>query len=483
MTTTTSSIGDALRWHAEADPHAIAVTDSTGSITRAELELASSRYAELLVDRGVAVDDLVSVRLPNTIEFVVACAAIWKAGATPQPLSHRFAAAEQRAVVELADSRLVLGADAHEFPGRSTIPAGVDTQHYAGEYPPGLAARSWKAPTSSGSTGRPKIVLAAAPARFDPEGRVAAFIPRRAVQLVAGPLYHSAPFTYAMRGLMTGHRLVLLPRFDAQAWLDAVATHRVSWAMVVPTMMHRIWQLPADQRAATDLSSLEAIMHIGAPCAPWLKRAWIDWLGAERIVEVYAGSESAGLTTIRGDEWMLHPGSVGRPVGGSEMRVVDPTGQPVPTGTAGLVQMRRSGGATYSYLGATTSLQDGWDTLGDRGSMDADGYLYIVDRNDDLIVTGGVNVYPTEVEQALERHPGIRSAIVVGVDDADLGQRVHAVIDTGTAAPLDSLAVMGWLAGQLDTEKHPRTLQFVTTPLRDDAGKVRRRDHIPAATD
>ena len=476
---TTPAIGDALRWHAEQQPAAVAVTDSDGSITRQELDRASSRYAQMLIDHGVRVDDLVSVRLANTIEFVVACAAIWKAGATPQPLSHRFAAAEQRAVVELADSRIVLGAEAQEFPGRQTIPAGVDTAEYSDAHPGGLAARSWKAPTSSGSTGRPKIVLAAAPARFDPEGGIAAFIPQRAVQLVSGPLYHSAPFTYAMRGLMTGHQLVLLPRFDAQAWLDAVAAHRISWAMVVPTMMHRIRQLPAEQRAAADLSSLDAIMHIGAPCAPWLKRAWIDWLGAERIVEVYAGSESAGLTMIRGDEWMLHPGSVGRPVGGSEMRVVDPTGRPVPAGIAGLVQMRRSGGATYSYLGATTSLQDGWDTLGDRGSMDAEGYLYIVDRNDDLIVTGGVNVYPIEVEQALERHPGIRSAIVVGVDDADLGQRVHAVIDTGSAEPLDTPTVMVWLMGQLDAEKHPRTLHFVTTPLRDDAGKARRRDHIP----
>ncbi|MCU1406896.1 MAG: bile acid-coenzyme ligase, partial [Glaciihabitans sp.] len=167
------TIGEAISWHARQDPEALAVRDQFGSIDRAELDAASSRYAELLIRSGVQPDDLVTLRLPNTIEFVVACVGIWKAGATPQPLSHRFSLAEQRAVVELADSRVVVGAGPGEFPGRITLPAGADTGRLAGIHPADLAARSWKAPTSSGSTGRPKNDVATAPARFAPKARVA----------------------------------------------------------------------------------------------------------------------------------------------------------------------------------------------------------------------------------------------------------------------------------------------------------------------
>lgn len=489
---TRRTIAGALRWLAEQDPAALAVRDERRVLDRAGLIEESERLATVLAGQGVAHDDLVTVRMPNTAEFVTACVAIWMLGATPQPLSRRLPIAEQRAIVELADPPVILGAEAADFPGRATLPDEIDLEGIARWSGPDLAASSWKAPTSSGSTGRPKIVLAGASAHIDPEQPVAAFIPPRAVQLVCGPLSHSAPFTYALRGLMTGHTIVLLPRFSAEAALDAIERHRVSWAMLVPTMMHRMLRLPAETRAAADLSSLQSILHIGARCAEPVKRGWIDWIGAERVLEVYAGSESAGLTLIRGDEWLQRPGSVGRPVGGSRMRVVDPDGAELPPGEIGLVQMRREGPPSYAYLGAEARVVDGWHTLGDLGFLDTEGYLFIADRADDLVNTGSNKVYPAEVEHVLEEHPAVRSALVVGVPDDELGQRLHAVVDlperaaggpsgpAGPESPPGADALLAWARARLGAEKAPRSIEVVHEPLRDDAGKARRRAWLPA---
>jgi bile acid-coenzyme A ligase len=470
---TRRSISRAFTALAEAEPDRLAVRDAEASMTRAELDARSNALARVYLDAGVRTDDFVTLQGGNTIDFVVACVAIWKAGATPQPLSNRLAPDEQRAIVALAEPSLVVGAPPELAFGRPALPlapdlAGVDTGLL-----PDAAARSWKAPTSSGSTGRPKIVVAAAPALLDEDARVAAFVPRAARQLTTGPLHHAAPFIYAMRGLMTGHELVLRPRFEPADWLATVERERITWGMVVPTMMSRLLRLPSDLRAAADVSSLESILHLGAPCPEHVKRAFLDWLGPTRVVEVYAGTESRGLTSIRGDEWLEHPGSVGRPVGGSRMRIVDDAGGPLPTGTIGTIEMTRAGGATYRYRGAPTPPEDDWDTLGDSGSLDADGYLYVADRRDDLIVTGGVNVWPAEVEAVLEQHPAVRSCGVTGVPDDDLGRRVHAVVDlAGDAVSTEELAA--WLRGRLDPEKRPRSWRVVAEPVRDDAGKVRR---------
>jgi bile acid-coenzyme A ligase len=465
------SISRAISWLAEQDPSRLAVSDTSERITRAELDRRSNSLARSYAARGVGVDDLVSVTLPNSVEFVVSCVAIWKLGATPQPLSHRLPIEERRAIVALARSALVVGAESEEFPGIPTIPTGFVSAEMDGMLPD-AAASSWKAPTSSGSTGTPKIVLAAASSIIDPEGTVAAFIPRKAVQLVAGPLYHSAPFTYAMRGLMTGHTLILLPRFDAADVLRAIDHHQVTWMMLVPTMMKRIMDLPVDERANASLSSLESIVDLGAPCDPELKRAWIDWLGPERINEVYVGTESAGITMITGSEWLAHPGSVGRPIGGSMMRIVDDNGTELPPGEIGLIEMTRTGGPTYRYLGHPARTKK-WDSLGDLGYTDADGYLWVIDRADDLIISGATNVYPIEIERVLERHPLVRSAVAFGVPEPDLGSRIHAIVDVSDAL-LSVDELRAWMKDRLDPEKTPRTIELVNEPVRDDTGKVRR---------
>lgn len=462
------TLGAAVRWWARDRPDAVAARCGDDVLTRRELDGRTDALAASWRAAGLAVDDLVAVELPTGIDAVLAVVAVWKAGATPLPLSPATDPTERRAVLDLARPALVVSGPL-PTPGPPTAPL------------PDLAAASWKAPTSSGSTGRPKVVRAAAPARFDPQGRVAPFVPRRAVQLVAGPLWHAAPFVYAMRGLVTGHELVLLPEFDAGRWLRAVPAHRVTWGVLAPSMMLEVWRHPA--RATTDVSSLEAVLHLGARCAPWLKRAWIDWLGPHRVHELYAGTESQGLAFVDGTDWLTHPGTVGRAVSGSRFRVVRPDGTDCAPDEVGEILMRRDV-PTYSYLGAEADVRDGWHTLGDAGRLDADGFLFVVDRLDDLVVVAGgdgagapVSVAPADVEAVLEEHPAVRSAVVVGVPGDD-GPRVHAVVDvTSDVGPQELDA---WCRDRLDAPRRPRSWEFADGPLRAQTGKVRRSRWRPA---
>ena len=468
------SISRALTWLAEQDPDRPAVTDAAGTLTRAELDRRSNRLARAYAGLGVGQDDLVTIGLPNGTEFFVACAAVWKLGATPQPVSARLPAAELHAVVELADPPLVVGL---EVPGRASVPVGFVPPEDLPDGPlPDARATSWKAPTSGGSTGRPKLILAGAPAEVDPTVPAVPYLPRDGVQLVPGPLYHNGPFIYAMRGLLTGHELVVMERFDAARALDLVERHRVTWVLLVPTMMQRIWRLPEDVRDAADLSSLQTVLHLGAPCPAWLKRAWIDWLGPERILEVYAGTEGQGVTLITGSEWLQRPGSVGRPVLGSRFRVLDAEGRELPAGEVGEVFMMPAGGpgTTYRYVGAEPRSRDGWESLGDLGWLDEDGYLYLADRSADLVLTGGANVYPAEVEAVLDAHPAVRSSAVFGLPDDDLGERVHAVVDVAGDATVTVDELLRHVGERLVRYKVPRTVELVHEPLRDDAGKLRR---------
>ena len=472
---------------AEADPDRVVARDDAGTLTASQLDRASSVLARAYLDLGVGHDSLVTVALPNTVEMIVVCAAIWRCGATPQPISLGSTPRSEPSWRRWCGRRWWWGCRRRV---RVVVPGvpraggagrlgACGASPVAGDAPPlpDAWASSWKAPTSSGSTGRPKVVLAAAPALLDPSAAVASFLPRDQVQLVAGPLTHSATFTYAFRGLLTGHELVLLPRFDERRVLRAIASHRVTWALLVPTMMHRLLRLPDEERAAADLSSLQTVLHLGAPCPPDLKRRFMAWVGAERVVEVYAGSESNGVLTIRGDEWLEHPGSVGRPGGGTSVAVRSPEGDDLPAGTVGQVWLRRAGGPTYRYLGGRSArTDDGWDTLGDLGRLDPDGYLHLVDRVDDVVLRGGVNVHPTEVERVLEAHPAVRGAVAFGVADDDLGQRIEAVVDVaGAAAGVTAEELLAWARQRLDPERRPAALWLVDEPVRDDAGKTSRR--------
>lgn len=467
------SIGRLVGHFARRDPDGLALVEdgSDDANTWAELDRVTNALARSYAALGVGQDDMVAISLPNSAEFVRACVAVWKLGGTPLPLSVKLPPVERDRILDLAQPALLLGAESAGVPSlpRGHEPAGEDDTEL-----PDRVSTHWKALTSGGSTGLPKIIVARGRATFDPDEPAVGYVPAGGVHLVAGPLYHNAAFIYAMRAFFSGSRLVVLPRFDAARVLSIVDEQRVTWTQLVPTMMNRIWHLPAEQRAAVDWSSLRVLLHVGGPCAPWLKEAFIDWLGPERIVEVYGGTEGQGVTTITGVEWLSHRGSVGRPALNSRFEVQDEDGNPVPPGVVGEVFLMPAGGpgSTYHYLGAEPRSRRGWESIGDLGHYDEDGYLYLSDRSTDCIVSGGANVYPAEVEGALGAHPGVRSSAVIGLPDDDLGQKVVAIVEVEPGVTADDLDAH--LRDLVAPYKRPREYELTDRTLRDEAGKVRR---------
>jgi bile acid-coenzyme A ligase len=295
------------------------------------------------------------------------------------------------------------------------------------------------------------------------------------VFLCTGPLYHNGPLMFSLLSLLVGGTVVVMPRFDASEALRLVEDHRVTWMYLVPTMMSRILRLPDSERLGRDVSSLRIAYHLAAPCPPPVKQAWIDWLGPEVIWELYAGTEAQAATVISGTEWLTHRGSVGRPAYGL-IQICDEDGNVMPPGEVGDVWMRSASGApTYRYVGADATERDGWETLGDVGWMDREGYLYLADRRTDMVLVGGANVYPAEIEGVLEEHPAVLSSCVIGLPDDDLGNRVHALVET--AGPVDDDELRQHVASRLAPYKVPRSFERSREPLRDDAGKVRRSAH------
>jgi bile acid-coenzyme A ligase len=270
---------------------------------------------------------------------------------------------------------------------------------------------------------------------------------------------------------------VEMAKFSSGEALGLIERHGVKWVYLVPTMMNRIWALPAAERVTFDVSSLEMVLHMAAACPVWLKERWIEWLGADVVWELYSATEGMGGTVIGGTEWLAHKGSVGRIAPGANVRIQDDAGGACASGEVGeIFFLPPSGrGSTYHYLGADAPMRGQWESYGDLGWTDADGYLYLADRRTDLIVSGGANIYPAEIESALDAHPAVGSSIVVGLPDDDLGHRVHAIIEarSGTRTPLAS-DLAAFAGERLARYKLPHTWELVAGPLRDDAGKVRR---------
>jgi len=228
-----------------------------------------------------------------------------------------------------------------------------------------------------------------------------------------------------------------------------------------------------------DVSSLRIVFHMAAPMPPWLKEKWIEWLGPERIYELYGGTERQGRTVISGVEWLTHRGSVGKIDPSCALRIIGADGNDVAPGESGEIYFLPADGAgsTYHYLGAEPKRRaDGWESLGDIGRLDADGYLYLGDRLADMILRGGANIYPAEVEAAVSAHPKVRSCVVVGLPDPELGERIHAILELDDSADGEAVAAdMGhFLADRLSRTKHPESFEIVSVGLRDDSGKVRR---------
>ncbi|HEY6131860.1 MAG TPA: AMP-binding protein [Halioglobus sp.] len=473
--------GSVLTALAATDPDQVALvcdgSDGSAQLTRGELEAWANRLARAYDAMGLSHGDFATIALPNGPEFFAACLAIWKLGAVPNPVSHRLPLPERAAIIARANPVLVIGVDDGSYEGARCVPANLAVDTLSPVPLPARTSPHERAMASGGSTGLPKLIVAANPAAYDPQRASALFKGRQAV-LVPGPLYHGAPFSAAFGGLFSGCKVVVMQRFDAQRCLELIERYRVDRMTVVPTMMQRIWRLPRELRERADVSSLEFVLTGSAPCPAWLMRAWIDWLGPHVMHEAFGPSERTGGTFISGTEWLQHPGSVGKPSDGARLKILDDNGRERPPGEMGEIYVLPPGGpgSTYHYVGANARLtEDGWESFGDMGYIDSDGYLYLGDRRSDMVLCGGRNIYPAEVEAAIDAVPGVRSSAVIGLPDDDLGQRLHAIVDVGPdRTALDEARIREHLVEQLVHYKIPSTIEIVTTLLRDDAGKMRR---------
>ncbi|EID12735.1 AMP-dependent synthetase and ligase [Mycobacterium xenopi RIVM700367] len=466
-------IGTQISRLAELAPDEPAVTCDGRTITRAELDASTNRLARAYAGRGVGVGDYVTIVLPNSIEWIQAAVACWKLGAVPQPLSPRLPDPEFEGLLELKPRALLVGRTdpKSEIP---SVPAGFVPETSDSPLPEAVSP-CWKSMASGGSTGRPKLIEAGGDSRIPPAIGYPLGAQEGDTTLVSVPLTHNTGITTAVIALLMGHHLVLMRRFDPHEFLRLITEHRVTFLTTVPTIMQRLLPVYRANPDAYDLSSIRRFWHLGAPCPPAVKQAWIDLLGPEKIWELYGGTELQALTFISGEQWLTHPGSVGVVVAG-EMKVLDDNGRECPPGVVGEIYMRPSPGTapTYRYVGVSAKSRDGWDSLGDLGYFDADRYLYLSDRRVDMFTVGGRNVYPAEIENALSAHPDVLSCLVVGVPDEDLGQVPYALVQTADGSTLTEQAVQAFVRERIAAYKVPRTVEFVDTPLRDDAGKARR---------
>ena len=467
---TAPSFDAVLQAHASRTGTAIAYPGET--LSWAELDARSAAGARRLISLGVEPDDLVAIALPNGVDHHVSAFAAWRAGATPAILPKKLPGRELAQIVELAAPRILVRDGGEPVEGVTQIAPGGDDPTV--DLPPDLAAAHWKAVASGGSTGRPKLIVDHGAARYDErlQGMNALLgMPHGGVMLNPGPLYHNAPFLFTSLALLAGTRVIGMNRFDPEEALRLIERERVEWVCLVPTMMHRIWSLPPEVRTRYDLSSLRTVVHLGAPCPPWLKHAWIDWLGPERILEVYAGTEGAAIL-ITGEDWLRKPGSVGK-APPEALSVRDQEGNVCPPGVVGEIFFTPETATRFHYIGADPRLDDaGRMSLGDLGHLDEDGFLFLSDRRTDMILRGGANIYPAEVEAALIEHPAVSDAVVLGLPCEDYGARVHAVIQLATELPLED--IHAFVRTRLAGYKCPESYELVDAALRDEAGKVRR---------
>jgi long-chain acyl-CoA synthetase len=340
---------------------------------------------------------------------------------------------------------------------------------------------------TSGTTGRPKGVR-----RFPPSPEEASAFAEGMAQmfqralgltpgarfLISAPLYHSAPCVSSLTIAQFGAWLRLEPKFDAQSTLSTIERLRVTHPYLVPTMYVRLLRLPADVRYKYDLSSVKFVSSTGAPCAPDVKRKMIDWWG-DVINETYASSETGYLTSISSAEARSKPGSAGRPIDGVSIKIFDDDGHEVAPGVIGKIYARHFATPFFTYINRERDRNaiehDGYVTVGDIGYLDDEGYLYVTDRRTDLVLSGGVNIYPAEIEHALIGMPGVADCAVFGVPDAEFGQSLVAFVETHDEQSLTAQQVQEFLSKKLANFKVPRVVEFRNTLPREDTGKIFKR--------
>ena len=493
---------------AQEDPTHVAVIAPDGrAVTAAALLAGANRVVHGLRALGLGVGDTLAVMLTNEVAMLEVYLAATQAGWYVTPINSHLTAPEVAYIVGDCDARAVFcSARTAEACGAALESIGfAPNARFSTANAPGFRAyEGWKAEQAdtlpsdrhagapmtytSGTTGRPKGVRRPLPPA-DPETiaeRNAMFLmlfgitPKDdGVHLCVSPLYHTAVLNFCTNHLHFGHTVVLMDKWTPEGTLDAIARHRVTTSHMVPTQFRRLLALPADVRARADVSSLRHVIHSAAPCPVDVKRQMIAWWG-DVIYEYYAASEGGG-TLATPQEWRAHPGTVGKAWPISQLKIVRDDGADAAPGEVGTVYMSM-GQHTFAYhkdRGKTeSSWRDGYFTVGDAGYLDKDGFLYLCDRKSDMIISGGVNIYPAEVEAALAMHPKIRDVAVFGVPDDDWGEAVKAVVelvDDAEATPALADEILAYCRERLAGFKLPRTIDFTAALPRDPNGKLYKR--------
>jgi long-chain acyl-CoA synthetase len=493
---------------AQNDPEHLALVSPEGTQVKAGALLArANQLVHGLRKRGLATGDAIAVVLPNGAPMIELYLAATQAGWYLVPINHHLTASEiayivgdSGAKVLVADARFAAAAkaaaDEIAFPaeGRFAVGSIPGFQPYAalgeGESADTPADRTAGAVMNytSGTTGRPKgvrrrlmpiepemmasmvsMLLAMFGIEFGGEG----------VHLVGSPLYHTAPLVFAGVSMHVGHTLVVMDKWTPEDSLAVMARHRVTTSHMVPTQFHRLLALPDEVKKRYDLSSLRHMIHAAAPCPVDVKRKMLAWWGPT-IYEYYAASEGGG-TIVTPEEWLRHPGTVGRPWPGSEVRILDDDGNQRPTGEPGTVYMQL-GVQDFEYhkdpAKTSANRRDGFFTVGDVGYLNEEGYLFLCDRKIDMIISGGANIYPAEVEAAMLAHPKVGDVAVFGIPDDDWGEQVKAVVEPAAGAtPGPALAeeLLAFCAAHIAKYKSPKSIDFIAEMPRDPNGKLYKR--------
>ena len=501
---------DPLVIHAEAngDEAAVIVDAVSGArpqtMTFAELNRTVNQLAHGFRGLGVRPGERLVWCGPNSPEVIVTIHAARKAGVVAVPLSYRFNADEMQYVIDNSDATLVV-VDAEQAPLvasiRDRLPKVRSVIGFGGALPSGFAA--WDEVLAdqpdaepsledgasavgaqmlytSGTTGKPKGALRTGtdPAIVGALLGELGLIPRGEIHLTTGPLYHSGPLAFASLSHTLGNPVVVLRKFDATAWLHLVKEHRVTNTFSAPTQLKRIVSLPPGELERADLSSMRCLIANAAPVPYALKQEIVEKLGDGFLYEVYGSTELGIVTVLKPADQLRKPGSCGKTYGGVEVRLVDEDGGDVAPGKPGELFIR-TGLAMDGYHRTTEQLGElddgGWQSVGDVAYADDEGYLYICDRKKDMIISGGVNIYPAEIEAVLYAHPQVLDAAVFGIPDEEWGERVHAIVQAKPGESIDLHELRDFVEARVGGYKRPREYEIRDELPRTDAGKLLKR--------
>lgn len=490
-----------------ANKPAVVLYPSGTVITFDDLEARANRLAHRFRQAGLREGDTVAILMENNEHIHAVMWAARRSGLYYVPINIHLTASEAAYIVDNSSAKAIIGSAAlYEtceqlaeylpggLPGLLMI-AGLDPQgDLAGwEHYPECVADQPDTPIdderegdllqySSGTTGRPKGIKRDLPhvAPDAAPGMMTALLDywmdRDSIYLSPAPMYHTAPSVWSMGVQAAGGTTVVMEKFDPEGTLDAIARYRVTHGQFVPAMFVRMLKLPEAVRNSYDISSLKRVIHAAAPCPVTIKKQMMDWWGPI-IDEYYASSEAIGSTLITAQDWLAHPGSVGKPLLGA-VHILGHDGSQLPPGQPGEIYFE--GGYSFEYLNdpsKTAAARDkrGWTTVGDVGYLDDEGYLFLTDRRHHMIISGGVNVYPQEAENLLVTHAKVLDAAVFGIPDEEMGQRVMAVVQTVDPADVNdqfSDELLAWLRDRLAHFKCPRSIAFEEQLPRTDSGKL-----------